>query len=198
MANQLEAEYRRIAAAHHLAIRKFTARSCIPASVTRVFNKGTKDALVPLLARLPVDDLPSLTGEPRFRQWFTRHLDPVAKAILRLNPPETRPGIHPGYKWGHATKVLGLYVRDLVLFSRYFSDEDVERIAPWLYCPVDSIVIKRLRFVGEQPGVYLISGIDSASRFWRSQDKLGQAAAAVGVPRAWFDDNWGDRDRDAG
>jgi hypothetical protein len=62
MANQLEAEYRRIAAAHHLAIRKFTARSCIPASVTRVFNKGTKDALVPLLARLPVDDLPSLTG----------------------------------------------------------------------------------------------------------------------------------------
>jgi hypothetical protein len=94
--------------------------------------------------------------------------------------------------------VLGLYVRDLVLFSRYFSDDDVERIAPWLYCPVDSIVIKRLRFLGEQPGVCLISGIDSASRFRRIQDKLGQAAAAVGVPRAWFDDNWGDRDRDAG
>jgi hypothetical protein len=97
MANQLEGEYRRIAAAHHLAIRKFTARSCIPASVTRVFNAGTKDALVPLLARLPVDDLPTLGGEPTFRQWFTRQLDPVAKTILRLNSPAARPGIHPGY-----------------------------------------------------------------------------------------------------
>lgn len=195
---RLEDEYRRIAVAHHAAIRIFTARSCIPASVTRVFNAGTKDSLVPLLARLPVDDLSDLDDEAAFRPWFTRQLDPVAGAILRLNPQESRPFIHPGYKWGHATKVLALFVRDLVLFSRYFTDEQVEKIAPLLYCPVDSIVIKRLRELGTPSGVYQISGIDSAQRFWHIQDLLGAAAATVGVPRVWFDDNWGDRDRDAG
>jgi hypothetical protein len=195
--SQLEGEYRRIATAHHAATRWFTARSCIPASVTRVFAAGTKVGLVPLLAQLPVDELPHLADETAYREWFTRQLDLVAAGILRLNPPATRPGIHPGYKWGHATKVLALYVRDLVLFSRYFADQDVERVASWLYCPVDSVVMKRLRELGEQPGVYQISGIDSAQRFWRIQDLLSAAAASVGVPRVWFDDNWGDRDRDA-
>jgi hypothetical protein len=193
----LEDEYRRIALAHHAATRWFTARSCIPASVTRVFAPGTKVALVPLLAGLPADELPRLDGQVEYRAWFTRHLDVVGDAILRLNPPALQPRIHPGYKWGHATKVLALYVRDLVLFSRYFPDDEAERITPWLYCPVDSVVMKRLRELGERLRVYQISGIDTAERFWRIQDLLGAASASVGVPRVWFDDNWGDRDRDA-
>ena len=179
-------------------MRVFTARSCIPASVTRVFTAGTKADLVPLLARLPVDELPGLAGQAEYRAWFERHLDAVGAAILARNPKQVRPGIHPGYKWGHGTKVLALYLRDLVLFSRYFPDADAERMAFWLYCPVDSVVMKRLRELGEQPGVFQISGIDSPARFWRIQDLLGDAAARVGVPRVWFDDNWGDRDRDAG
>lgn len=194
----LDDEYRRIAAAHRAATRHFTARSCIPASVTRVFAAGTKAALLPVLAAIPVDELPALAEEAAFRTWFERHLDVVAKAILRLNPPEVRPGIHPGYKWGHSSKVLALYLRDLVLYSRYFADADAERIAFWLYCPVDSIVMKRMRELGERPGVFQISGIDSAQRFWHVQDTLGAAAARAGVPRVWFDDNWGDRERDAG
>jgi hypothetical protein len=196
--NALAHEYRRIAAAHHTATRWFTARSCIPASVTRVFAAGTKVVLVPLLAHIPVDELPGLADQGAYRRWFTQQLDVVADGILSRNPPTTKPGIHPGYKWGHATKVLALYVRDLVLFSRYFPDEDVRRIEPWLYCPVDSVVMKRLRELGEHPGANQISGIDSAQRFWRIQDLLGAAADPAGTPRVWFDDNWGDRDRDAG
>lgn len=192
----LDDEYRRIAAAHRAATRRFTARSCIPASVTRVFAKGTKDALLPVLARVPVDELPGLSGEAEFRPWFTRQLEGVARTIRRLNPPDTRPGIHPGYKWGHSSKVLALYLRDLVLFSRYFPDAEAERIAFWLYCPVDGIVMKRMRELGENPGAYLISGIDTPAKFWHVQDTLGTAAARAGVPRVWFDDNWGDRDRD--
>ena len=194
----LDDEYRRIAAAHRAATRLFTARSCIPPSVTRVFAKRTKDALLPVLAAIPVDELPQLAGQAAFHVWFERQLEVVAAAILRLNPPAVRPGIHPGYKWGHASKVLALYLRDLVLYSRYFPDADAERIAYWLYCPIDSIVMKRMRQLGEKPGVSLISGIDSPKRFWHVQDTLGAAAARVGVPRVWFDDNWGDRERDAG
>jgi hypothetical protein len=194
----LDDEYRRIAAANRAATRHFTARSCIPASVTRVFATGTKAALLPVLAAIPVDELPRLAGEAAFRAWFERQLEVVSAVILRLNPPEVRPGIHPGYKWGHASKVLALYLRDLVLSSRDFPDADAERIAFWLYCPVDSIVMKRMRELGEQPGVYLISGIDSPRKFWHVQDTLAAAAARAGAPRVWFDDNWGDRERDAG
>lgn len=196
--SMLDSEYLRIATAHRAATRHFTARSCIPASVTRVFAKGTKDALLPVLVKIPVDELPGLESEAAFRPWFERELEVVVRAILRLNPPEIRPGIHPGYKWGHATKVLALYLRDLVLYSRCFADADAERIAFWLFCPVDSIVMKRMRELGERPGVYQISGIDSSRKFWHVQDTLGAAAARAGVPRVWFDDNWGDRERDAG
>ena len=76
--------------------------------MTRVFATGTKAALLPVLARIPVDELPKLDGEAPFRTWFERQLEVVAAAILRLNPPAVRPRIHPGYKWGHATKVLAL------------------------------------------------------------------------------------------
>jgi hypothetical protein len=58
--------------------------------------------------------------------------------------------------------------------------------------------MKRMRELGERPGVYQISGIDSSRRFWHVQDTLGAAASRAGVPRVWFDDNWGDRERDAG
>jgi hypothetical protein len=190
----LEDEFGRIAAAHRHAILRFTARSALPPSVTRVFKGGTKDPLVNLLGRIPMDELLGLDDEPAFRSWFVRHLDEVAGVILGLNAPQARPGIHPGYKWGHGTKVLALYIRDVVLFSRYFSDPDVERIQPWLYCPIDGVVMRRLRLLGEPLGVALIREIDTPDVYWDLQDRMGAAAAAVGVPRVWFDDNWGDRE----
>ena len=173
---------------------RMTARSALPASVTRVFQETTKRALVATLATMPVDELPAFDGEPPFRRWFERQLDVVADVILHLNPPDVRPGIHPGYKWGHGTKVLALYVRDVVLFSRYFSDTEVERISPWLYCPIDGIVLDRLRRLGERPGASLIREIATAGQYWRLQDRLGAAARLAGVPRVWLDDIWGDRE----
>ena len=189
----LEAEYRRIALDHRATILKMTARSALPPSVTRVFQAGTKDALVELLGTLPVDELAGIEGDAGFRVWHERQLDVVAACVLRLNPPRLRPGIHPGYHWGHAAKVLALYVRDVVLFSRYFSDDQVERVGSLLCCPVDGIVLKRLRLVGVRPGVSLINEIDTRAKFWALQDRFQLAAAAVGVPRVWFDDVWGDR-----
>jgi hypothetical protein len=47
--------------------------------------------------------------------------------------------------------VLSLVVRDLVLFSRYFTEDQARRIGPWLYCPVVGIVIDSLRRVGFVP-----------------------------------------------
>jgi hypothetical protein len=142
-----------------------------------------------MLPGLLLDELPSLSGQTHYREWFEAALGPVAATILGLNPPELRKGIHPGYKWGHGTKVLSLFVRDLVLFSRYFTEEEAGRIERWLYCPIDSVVMDGLRQAGLDPGVTLIREIDQAG-FWRIQDALSVAAEEVGVPRVWFDDVW--------
>ena len=38
-----------------------------------------------------------------------------------------------------------------------------------------------------------IKQIDSRKDFYSVQNILGEAAQKAGVPRIWFDDNWGDR-----
>jgi len=143
-----------------------------------------------VLAGLPIDQLPYLAGEVQFREWFERQLDPVAATILRHNPHGRRSRVHPGYRWGHGTKVLALYVRDIVLNSRFFGDAEVKLISPWLCCPIDSVVLDRIRELGVDPGVARIREIDSREKYWAIQDRLEAVAARIGVPRVWFDDVW--------
>ena len=182
-------EFARIRESHRLGIVRTVARMTLLPSVTRVFEKKTAKALTDLLLTLPVDELPKLTDQSGYRGWFEAALDPLAATILQFNPLEKRRSIHPGYKWGHGTKVLSLFVRNLVLCSRHFTEEEVSRIEPWLYCPIDGIVMKRLRRVGSDPGVRQINQIDQPA-FWRIQDCLAVAAGTAGVPRVWFDDVW--------
>lgn len=186
----LERALRDIAQDHHATILKVIARAALPASVTRVFQPGTKTALVGVLSRLPVDEIPSLGGEREFRGWFERQLELVADAILAINPLQVRRQIHPGYKWGHGTKVLALYVRDVVLYSRYFSEAEVELISPWLSCPIDGIVLEYMRRLGVPLGVAQIKEIDTREKYWAIQDRLEEAATAAKVARVWFDDVW--------
>jgi hypothetical protein len=80
-----------------------------------------------------------------------------------------------------------------VNYSRYFTDADAARISPWLYSPIDRVVIDRLRKLHGLLPFRQIKGINTPEKFYLVQDLLGQAAAKVGVPRVWFDDNWGDR-----
>jgi len=38
-----------------------------------------------------------------------------------------------------------------------------------------------------------IKEIDSRAKFYEAQKQLSSAADTAGIPRVWFDDNWGDR-----
>jgi hypothetical protein len=189
---QLKHEYERIKEKHLLAIRRTAARLVPGSSVIRVFEKGTKKKLLPVLAKVEIETLKTLAGPEQFKLWFERELNRVARAIKRQNPKNKR--IHPGYKWGHATKILTLLICELVLNSRYFSDDEVERISPWLYAPIDSIVMGRLKRLGVHLPFTRLREIDSAEKFYGVQELLRNPAADVGVPRAWFDDNWSERE----
>jgi hypothetical protein len=55
------------------------------------------------------------------------------------------------------------------------------------------LVIKRLRRVGVSLPFDRINQVDSAQKFYYVQEALERAALECGIPRVWFDDNWGDR-----
>ena len=101
--------------------------------------------------------------------------------------------IHPGYKWGHSTKVLSLFIREIVLCSRYFDDRLTDRLAPLLYIPIDGVVIDHVRRLGVPLSLRKIKHIDSAEKFFGVRDLLGEAATRAGVPRVWLDDVWTER-----
>jgi len=158
------------------------------ASVMRVFRPGTRDDLLPVLSDLPVAELGQMPSQQAYRAWFERALDLVTTTLSAKNG--SNPRVQPGLRWGHGAKVLCLTVASVVVGSRYFVDTDVERIQPWLYCPIDSRIIQRLVDLGCSPPFRRIREIDTAEKFYDTQELLGTAACAAGVPRILFDDNW--------
>jgi len=158
--------------------------------VMRVFAPDTKPGLLTTLEDLPVDDLPQV-AKKEFQGWYETQLDEAAAEIRKRNSENER--VQPGLKWGHSAKVLSLYLRDLVEHSRYFTDREAKAIAPSLHVPIDGIVIDRLRALEVATPCRKIKEIDSADKFYEFQEVLEAAAKRVGVPRIWFDDNWGAR-----
>ncbi|MBN1568336.1 MAG: hypothetical protein JXA73_10860 [Acidobacteria bacterium] len=185
------AEFERIKKDHAKAVRMRAARIVLGPSVMRVYRKGTGKQIMPILARISIDEIAKVGNQKQFKAWFEYWLEVLAKEILRLNSTNDR--IHPGYKWGHSTKILTLYIRELVINTRYFKDPIVDTIVPFLYSPIDSVVINRLLDLGCDFGFLRIKDIDTPEKFYSIQDLLDKPAKAVGAPRIWFDDNWGDR-----
>jgi hypothetical protein len=58
--------------------------------------------------------------------------------------------------------VLSPFVRDQVLFSRSFTEDQARRIEPRLYCPVVGIVIDSVRRVGFVPWGHRLPCSDTA------------------------------------
>jgi hypothetical protein len=187
----LENEFRILKREHREAMKARAALIVLGSSVIRVFKAETKTGLCLVLVSLPVDELAQLKPE-EFVSWYNRQLNRVAREVRRLNHVNAR--IQPGLKWGHSAKVLSLYLRDLVLHTQYFSRTQAKRISPWLYAPIDGIVIRKLKGLHVKISFRSIREIDSKSKFTKVQKTLGTAAELVGIPRVWFDDNWARRD----
>jgi hypothetical protein len=157
----------------------------------RVFRAGTRPRLFSALLRIELEPLGSVSSHLQFEEYFETELDRLSRVIAKTNKGNTR--IYPGYKWGHGTKILCLFLRDAVLHSHYFSTSVAHRVSRLLYTPIDNVVIRRLKALGYVTEFKGIKDIDSAGKFYAVQNALQKAAAAVGIPRIWFDDNWGQR-----
>jgi hypothetical protein len=143
------------------------------------------------LLQLDMASLQKIRSAAAYSSVFEYQLEYLAQSIRRSNRLNSR--IKPGLKWGHATKVLCLYHRGMVLHSRFYGERTADRLSSYLFAPIDNVVIDRLRHLGYNPGVSNIKSIDTKRKFYKIQNDLGIAAKKVNVPRVWFDDNWGAR-----
>lgn len=193
MPHRIIAEYAKLKKNHRDALRHRMARVTLGASVVRVFEPGTKDRLLTVLAGLPIEELTGVHTDDDFKMWFERQLDIVARRINTTNSKNTR--VQPGSKWGHATKILTIYLREMVSHTHYFDDAQAARIEPFLFVPIDRITIESLKRLGHRPREFKrIKEIDTAKKFYEVQKLLGDAAMTTKTPRVWFDDGWGDRE----
>lgn len=75
----------------------------------RVYAKGTRDALLPLLPTLDVDATTQFKSQEEFSEWFDGHVERIAKTIDRHNRRNT----HSSWsQMGPRHEDNGLYVRD--------------------------------------------------------------------------------------
>jgi len=192
-------EYQRIKDHHRQAIIIRVARVCFSGSTGRVFpkaeNKNEKSAntiMKETMATIDVDTLPAIKTQEVFKEWFEKKLDLVTNVIPVMNSHGKKIN-DCARKWGYGAKILCLFLRDMIENCQYFNIDEVEETRKCLYVPIDDIIIKKLTECGVTLSFNKIEEIDTPEKFYYVQDILQKVAVEVGVPRVWFDDNWGDR-----
>ncbi len=82
---KLEREFERIKLDHHEALKATAARVVLGSSVIRVFEKGTKKKLMPVVARVRIDGLYNVINQQQFKLWFEKELNRIASAVRETN-----------------------------------------------------------------------------------------------------------------
>lgn len=189
--NSLVDEYRKIGKKHRELDIKRTAMVTLAPSVIRVFNQGTRSGLIECLKDIPIEEMREIKTEQSFKIFYCKQLDRVVKVVEKSNLKNLRLG--RGLMWGHCTKVLSIYLYELVLRTRLFSTAQVKVLTPLLYVPLDSILLKRLRNCGMTNLPQKIKALSKKRQFWEIQDFLKKAAKKAGIPAIYFNDVWADR-----
>lgn len=188
---KLNDEFERIKANHSDAMRARAASAATGSSVIRTFVAGTKPGLKRALLGLPVAGLPGAVRAGRFDAWHEEQAKRVAEELRVRNADHPR--VNPGIQWGHATKVLNIYLRELVDAPGHYPARVAEEIRPHLHVPIDRVVINRLVELGVWVPSRSIKGIANREMYRTFQQTIKEAADTVGVPPVWFDDNWAER-----
>jgi hypothetical protein len=163
-----------------------TAAVTLGPSLIRAYNKGTKPRLFYALLSVDLESFSKCESREEFRKFFEAELEKVYRALAQDEENIRKHGL--GLKWGHATKVLCIFLRDLVVYSRYFDEDTAKRLERFLYNPIDGIVMRKLEELGNDTGARRIKDIDTPDGFWRIQNLLGEAAELADTVQIRFDD----------
>lgn len=177
------------------------ARVCFSGSTVRGLRrpdnnkkKTISSKIRKALKGIEVNQLPKIKTQEKFKEWFEKQLEKVFVVIpCRTSGKKSQELSEDARRWGYAAKILCLFLKEVVEHRRYFTSEDAEKARRWLYCPIDSIVMSKLRECNVSLPFSQIKGIDK-DKFYNVQKQLGNAAKNEGVSRILFDYVWSERE----
>lgn len=103
--------------------------------------------------------------------------------------PYSRNGLQAD-RWAYFAKVINIVTYEIVANRELFSQQDWERIQPFLHLPIDTNVSLHLETLDPTfPGIFYLKGMTKTA-YWAFQAGARQLAAKLGVPPIWFEAAW--------
>lgn len=135
------------------------AKVTLGSSVIRTFKSGTKEHLESALKKIDLDSLKLVKSKEQYDAWHLVQLNAVSKALSKTEGNGVKLG--KGIKWGHAAKVLNIFIALLVFYSPVFEGyKNIGIIKNYLHAPFDSKVFKKLKELGVKDVPTSIKSID--------------------------------------
>lgn len=156
-------------------------------SVIRVFVKGTRDALLSCLDKIPAENVIYLQTQKEYDQWHYRQVKKVYTCLRQQRGNVSRIGNNAGLEYGHSTKIVNLFMGHLVFYSPYFKKKDIKTISSFLHVPLDKKVFDALRACNMQAVPRSIKKVDKKT-YYKIQGEIRESAKNYNLPPLYFDE----------
>lgn len=166
-------------------IKKRIIKIILGSSVIRALPAGTKPILTLRLETIPVLELCAIDSQISFNAWHKRQVSKVEKCLKGCINDSTR--LKEDEVFGHAAKIFNLYLSHLVLYSAFFSQDEVMRIKYFLHVPLDSKVFSAIKVDKSLDIPNSIKSLKPKS-YNSIQDTIRKCAAQFKLPAIYFDE----------
>ncbi len=171
---------------HKGLIKKRIIKIILGSSVIRALPAGTKPILMPCLESLPVYELLKTNSQKAFNIWHKKQVAKVKKCLIRCNK-ESKRFDKDEQLFGHAAKILNLFLSHLVLYSAYFSQHVIIKTKYFLHVPLDRNVFSAIGVDESLKAPTSIKSLKSKT-YYLIQDAIRESAAKSDLPAIYFDE----------
>jgi hypothetical protein len=167
-------------------IKKRIIKIILGSSVIRALPPKSKPSLMTCLDSIALKQLHEVNSQETFDIWHKKQVSKVEACLVKCNAKSQR-FEKDEQLFGHAIKVLNLFMGHLVLNSEYFSQEVKARTKYLLHVPLDSKVFSALK---NEPGLNVPKYIKSLTpgTYQAIQKKIREFATKANLPSIYLDD----------
>src|SRR5688572_7715832 len=168
-------------------VKKRICKIVLGSSVIRVFVEGTKYSLLKCLDNIPIDEVIKIQSQTAYDKWHYKQVNKVYICLKSQRGNTKRIDNDEGLKFGHATKIVNLFIGHLIFYSPYFKKKHTKCVYNFLHVPLDSKVFDALRVCSEQQVPSTIKEVTKET-YYSIQEEIRQHAVAYKIPPLCFDD----------
>ncbi len=153
-------------------------------AMARLFKGGTNaDLQDELFRRIRAAELSRVQTREEYDAWLLSTVESSCWESYSRN------GLDDD-RWAYFAKLVNIMVYEIVANRELFSEEDWQRLRPFLHIPVDVTVTYHLsKLEPSFPGVWVLKGM-TKDQYLRVQEATRRVADRHGVPPIWFEAAW--------